>query len=121
MMKITVPILTAAFMVTAPSAFSQDRPLHCSSPPHVLPVVPDGTKATTKQIMAARKGILDYSTAVDTYLTCMEQRTRWFAPYMTENQKTRYDEDLTKINDKLRELQLALNKSIRDYRNSRKK
>ncbi|WP_262691956.1 hypothetical protein [Kordiimonas aestuarii] len=80
------------------------------------PAVPDGHRADADDIRTARDAVLGYSKKVDEYLTCMDQRAGDILPYLTKEQKLRWDEDLTSIHNHRRDLQVKLNEAIRAYR-----
>lgn len=88
----------------------------CGEPPMEHPPVPDGSSASADQIRDARDAILEYSKKVDEYLTCMDQRAAKIMPYLTKEQQTRWDEDLTAVHDVRRNLQIRMNEAIRSYR-----
>lgn len=90
--------------------------LDCGEPPIQQPAVPDGSNASADDIRSARDAVLAYSRSVDEYLTCMDQRAPDILPYLTKEQKVRWDEDLTKIHNERRDLQVKLNEAIRAYR-----
>ena len=90
--------------------------LDCGEPPLEQPFVPSGVNATSDDIRDARDAVLGYSKRVDEYLSCMDQRAAVIVPYLTKEQKTRWDEDLTNIHNTRRDLQIKLNEAIRAYR-----
>ncbi|WP_417459851.1 hypothetical protein [Kordiimonas sp.] len=90
--------------------------LDCGEPPMQQPPVPDGSRASADDIRDARDAVLTYSRSVDEYLTCMDQRAPVILPYLTKEQKARWDEDLTQIHNERRDLQVKLNEAIRAYR-----
>ncbi len=96
------------------SALSAD----CGEPPMDRPTIPDGATATQASIRAARDSVIAYSTKVDTYLQCMDRRATNVVPYLTKDQKVRWDEDLASIHEKRRDLQTKMNEAIRAYRNA---
>ncbi len=87
--------------------------LDCGEPPVEQPPVPDGGAATADDIRDAREAVVVYSRKVDEYLTCMDQRAAVILPYLTKDQKIRWDEDLTKVHNERRDLQVKLNEAIR--------
>lgn len=80
------------------------------------PPVPNGANATADDIRDARDAVLGYSKKVDEYLSCMDQRASVIVPYLTKEQKVRWDEDLTQVHNNRRDLQIKLNEAIRAYR-----
>lgn len=117
-MKNTIKIALVCGLINfvALGISAQDRPLHCGEPPAEAPVVPDGSKATVKEIMTARSAVIDFAQKVETYMSCEEERIRWYSTSMTDKQKERWEADLVKINDLLRDTQIKLNEAIRAYR-----
>ena len=99
------------------SAFAAD----CGEPPVDQPTVPDGASATQATIRAARDSVVAYSTKVDEYLQCMDRRANSVVPYLTKEQKVRWDEDLAGLHEKRRDLQTKMNEAIRAYRNAIRK
>ena len=114
-MKPTLPLVIAATMAASGPAIAAD----CGEPPMDGPTVPDGSQSDSEQIRQARDKVLGFSKQVDAYLTCMDQRAPTIMPYLTKEQQTRWDEDLAKVHDYRRELQVKLNEAIRAYRRSR--
>lgn len=90
----------------------------CGEPPMEQPPVPTGVGASTDQIRDARNAVISYSRRVDEYLTCMDQRAPTIMPYLTKDQKERWDEDLANIHEVRRQLQVKMNEAIRAYRRS---
>ncbi|NVJ99460.1 MAG: hypothetical protein HWE25_15010 [Alphaproteobacteria bacterium] len=91
----------------------------CGEPPMAQPNVPEGSVANADQIRDARDAVLAYSQSVDKYLTCMDQRASKLMPYLTKDQQARWDEDLTAVHERRRDLQIKMNEAIRSYRRSR--
>jgi hypothetical protein len=104
-------VFAAALTMSLPAAA-----LDCGEPPMDQPPVPNGANATSDDIRDARDAVLGYSKRVDEYLSCMDQRAAVIVPYLTKEQKTRWDEDLTKVHNDRRDLQIKLNEAIRAYR-----
>lgn len=90
--------------------------IDCGEVPQDMPSVPDGAKATSDDIRYARSAVLTFSSKVDEYLTCMDNRATQILPYLTKEQQVRWDEDLASIHDKRRELQTQMNTAIRAFR-----
>ena len=88
----------------------------CGEAPQTKPNVPDGAGASMDDIRNARNRVLAYSNSIDAYLACMDTRAKSLLPYMTTEQKERWDEDLTNLHNDRRDVQLALNNAIRAYR-----
>ncbi|TNE62269.1 MAG: hypothetical protein EP335_13300 [Alphaproteobacteria bacterium] len=107
-----VPFIIAASLFAALPASAAD----CGEPPLDLPNVPNGANASADDIRIARDGVVAYSHKVDEYLACMDQRANVILPYLTKEQKTRWDEDLTNLHNSRRDLQVKMNEAIRDYR-----
>ena len=91
----------------------------CGEPPMDQPPIPDGAQSDADAIRAARNAVVAYSTQVDAYLTCMDERGTKLMPYMTKEQQVRWDEDLANLHDSRRDLQQQMNLAIRAYRRSR--
>lgn len=116
MQKQVFSLLIALMLSTAP-AMAAD----CGEAPFDAPAgVPDGQTATATEIRTARNAVIAYSSKVDTYMACMDQRATVLLPYMTKEQKTRWDEDLADLHDTRRELQTAMNIAIRAFRKNQK-
>lgn len=107
-------VIAGLFLVALP-AHAAD----CGEPPLDQPGVPDGAMANADQIRDARDAIVGYSQRVDAYLTCMDQRAATIMPYLTKEQKVRWDEDLAEVHEARRQLQIRMNEAIRAYRRSR--
>jgi hypothetical protein len=88
----------------------------CGEPPMDQPPVPSGEAASTDDIRIARDAVIQYSRQVDEYLTCMDQRAPKIMPYLTKEQKVRWDEDLADVHERRRKLQIKMNEAIRSYR-----
>ena len=104
-------VFAAALMGSLPAAATD-----CGEPPMDQPPVPNGANASADDIREARDSVLAYSKKVDEYLSCMDQRSSDILPYLTKEQKLRWDEDLTKVHNDRRDLQIKLNEAIRAYR-----
>jgi len=111
MKKQLLGMIFAVVFATSPS-FSED----CGEPPLDQPAIPDGAAATADEIRSARNAVVSYSAKVDEYLTCMDLRAVKLVPFMTKEQKVRWDEDLADLHDTRRELQNQMNLAIRSYR-----
>ena len=83
-----------------------------------LPKVPNGATSDAGAIRDARNAVVAYSNAVDTFMACMDKRGTVLLPYMTKEQKQRWDEDLADLHDLRRDLQTEMNVAIRTYRKS---
>ena len=106
-------MLSLSTVMTAPvNAVTES----CGETPQTKPNVPDGAGATVDDIRIARNRVLSYSNSIDAYLTCMDTRANLLLPYMTVEQKERWDEDLTNLHNDRRDVQLELNEAIRAYR-----
>ena len=113
-MKIALVGLFLAIAYGNSAVFAAD----CGEVPHKLPFVPSGETAGEEGIRVARNAVVKFSTAVDNYLTCMDARATRILPYLTKEQKVRWDEDLADLHDKRRDLQNEMNLAIRSYRNA---
>ncbi|WP_417451867.1 hypothetical protein [Kordiimonas sp.] len=111
MMKRLSFVFAAALVGSLPASA-----LDCGEPPMAQPPVPDGSRADADDIRTARDAVLTYSKKVDEYLSCMDQRAPTILPYLTKEQKLRWDEDLTGLHNHRRDLQVKLNEAIRSYR-----
>ena len=92
----------------------------CGEPPLDLPTIPNGTTATVDDIRVAREDVVKYSQKVDAYLSCMDKRSQALLPYMTKEEKARWDEDLTNLHNGRRDVQIKMNDAIRAYRDAHK-
>lgn len=108
--KIVATALLSATLSTA--TFAAD----CGEPPLGKLSLPTTTSIDSDNLNVARDRVINYSENVDTYMNCMDQRGRKLLPYMSKDQQTRWEEDLTKVHENRRELQIALNDLIRAYR-----
>lgn len=108
--KITCIITLSTCMSV--SAVAED----CGAPPMETPTLPSTVTITADTLKSARERTIAYSETVDTYMTCMDQRGRKLLPYLTKDQQTRWEEDLTEIHETRRQLQITLNDIIRAYR-----
>lgn len=104
-------IILAAAMITAPT-FAAD----CGEEPHALPTIPSGENAEAESIRQARVAVVSFSEKVDTYISCMDARGPSILPYLTKEQKARWEEDLADLHDRRRDLQNAMNLAIRTFR-----
>ena len=95
-------------------AFAAD----CGEVPHQPPFIPNGETAGEEGIRVARNAVVKYSAEVDNYLTCMDGRATNILPYLTKEQKARWEEDLADLHDKRRDIQNEMNLAIRSYRNA---
>lgn len=107
-------LITAALLGALNSG--QVFAIDCGEVPQDMPTVPNGATATAADIRAARTAVLDYSSKVDEYLSCMDNRATQILPYLTKEQQSRWDEDLGNIHEKRRELQTQMNEAIRAFR-----
>ena len=114
-MKKYMNIGIAALVLMASPAYAAD----CGEPPIDMPVLPAGSTASAEDIRNARDAVLSYSATVDKYIACMDARGLKVAAFMTKEQKARRQDDLTDLHNERRDLQLALNEAIRDYRRQR--
>lgn len=108
-------LLAGLAEIQTDSAFATD----CGEPPMQGPIIPKGETATPDDLRIARESIVVYSGKVDTYLTCMDRRGAQLSPYMTKEQRSRYDEDLNAVHERRRQVQLDLNEQIRVWRRNR--
>ena len=88
----------------------------CGAPPLDQPQLPAASTLTTKTLKSARESTVEFSNDIDDYMSCMDQRGRKLLPYMTKEQQTRWEEDLTELHENRRQLQISLNDLIRNYR-----
>lgn len=114
-MKKYLNICATALLLMASPAYAAD----CGEPPLDMPVVPKGETASAEDIREARDAVLAYSEQVDKYIACMDARGLKIAAFMTKEQKARRQDDLTDMHNERRDLQLALNEAIRQYRRQR--
>ena len=113
-------LFAGAFLLSAPFAPLQAAgPIgECGEPPLSKPTIPNGTGANADDMRIARNAILDYSSKIDSYLTCMDKRASVLFTYMEEEQRKRWNEDLSNLHEERRELQKKMNEEIRAYRNA---
>ena len=111
-MKIALVGLFLAATLGTNAAFAAD----CGEAPHKLPFVPSGETAGEEGIRQARNAVVKFSTEVDDYLSCMDTRATKILPYLTKEQKARWEEDLADLHDKRRDIQNEMNLAIRAYR-----
>ena len=88
----------------------------CGQQPDNMPSLPHGSAATSETIRIARDEVVAYSSDVDKWLACMDQRIAKLGPYMTKEQRQRWSEDSADVHNQRRELQVRLNEAIRSYR-----
>lgn len=88
----------------------------CGEPPISKPRIPSTNGITAEQIRNARDSVLAYSESVDEYLQCMDDRFNVLGTYLTEEQRTQYNNDLASLHDGRRELQIQMNAAIRAFR-----
>ncbi len=104
---------TAVFMSSSVLA------VDCGEPPVEQPDIPAGDTASADDIRDARKRVLDYSGKVDDYLACMDGAANKILPFLTKEQKVRWEQDTADVHNARRDLQIKLNEAIRAYRNAR--
>jgi len=104
-------IIIAAVIASTP-VYAVD----CGEKPNALPTVPTGTNMATESIRAARVAVVSFSEKVDNYITCMDTRAPTILPYLTKEQKARWEEDLADLHDRRRDLQNDMNLAIRAFR-----
>lgn len=92
----------------------------CGEQPMDKPPVPEGAKSNRAQITEARNRIIAFSEKIDTYLACQDKRFEMLGPYMTKEQRERFSEDLKKLSDIRRDLQIDINREIRAWRSAQK-
>jgi hypothetical protein len=109
-------LLTAALLsgLTISSALAAD----CGEMPLDAPAIPDGATAAADDIRDARNAVLEFSSKVDEYLTCMDSRAATILPYLKKEQQERWEKDLADLHDRRRDLQTQMNAAIRAYRRS---
>lgn len=88
----------------------------CGAPPLNKPNLPSSTTVTADSLKNARESTILFSERVDNYMSCMDQRGRKLLPYLTKEQQSRWEEDLTGVHENRRQLQIALNDLIRAFR-----
>jgi hypothetical protein len=81
-----------------------------------MPFVPSGDSISADAVRTARAAVLAYSSEVDKFIGCMEQRVNKVAPYMTKEQLARRQEDIDELHNQRRDLQIKLNEAIRALR-----
>jgi len=113
-MRNSILVIAALLTVSAPAVAD------CGEPPIDIPTVPKGETAVSASIRTARDAVINFSKEVDDYLACMDQRAQLILPYLTKEQKARWDEDLANLHNKRRDLQTEMNMAIRSYRKASK-
>ena len=113
-MLLTNKIVATALLSAALSTTSLAT--DCGVPPLDKLNLPSATSVDSDNLKVARDHVIGFSDNVDTYMNCMDQRGRKLLPYMSKDQQSRWEEDLTKVHEHRRELQIALNDLIREYR-----
>lgn len=98
-------------LLAATTAFAD-----CGEAPTPTFTIPSGETANADEIRTIRADVLKYSEQVDAYLACMDRTGLKLLPWMTKEQQTRREEDLTNLHNNRREVQIALNDAIRTYR-----
>lgn len=88
----------------------------CGQPPMSQPSVIDGATATSETLRISRDAVLSYSDNVDAWLACMDRRIASLSPFLTKEQRTRWQEDSAKLHNERRDLQVKLNEEIRKFR-----
>ncbi len=88
----------------------------CGAPPQEKPNLPAAASITAGELKKVRDGIISFSSEVDVYMTCMDERGKKLLPYLTKEQQTRWEEDLTEVHENRRQIQITLNDLIRAYR-----
>ena len=111
-MKIKMLGILAAFTFGNGVAYGAD----CGEAPHSLPFIPKGEAAAADDIRTARLAVVEYSNAVDKYLLCMDERATRILPYLTKEQKGRWEEDLAELHEQRRDVQTEMNLAIRNFR-----
>ncbi len=112
--------LLAGFML-ADQASAQQRLRDCGEEPLDLPTIPGGEAISADIIRETRRAVLDYSDKVDAYLSCMDVRANTLFTYMTEKQRTQFNNDLADVHNRRRSLQIKMNEAIRAYRDSQRR
>lgn len=87
----------------------------CGDPPMDDPAIPEGRSATRAQMLEAVEAVKVYSAAVDDYLQCMDERAQTVFQWMTEEQRTRWNEDTTDLHNHRVEIQKTMNEAIRTF------
>ncbi|MFC3052433.1 hypothetical protein [Kordiimonas pumila] len=111
MKKTCLVLITSAF-ISWGAAAAED----CGEPPVNYPTIPNGETSDAEQIRIARDAVVAYSDTVDAYIACMDQRGQLLLPYMSKDQRLRWDEDLANLHNKRRDMQTEMNMAIRSYR-----
>ena len=111
-MKIKILAISMIVALSGNAAQAAD----CGEMPSDTPSVPNGSAAGADDIRTARLSVVAFSNKVDAFLTCMDQRASRILPYLTKEQKARWEEDLANLHEKRRELQTEMNLAIREFR-----
>ncbi len=112
MQKFKLIVLATSIIAASASVTA----VECGEPPLGTPTVPNGASASADEIRDARTDVIAYSEKVDAFLACMDEKGPKLFPYMTKEQKFRWDEDLADLHNKRRDAQTAMNEAIRAYR-----
>ncbi len=110
-----VPLVATLVLLAGPVLAAVD----CGDPPMDEPAIPDGTRATRAEMLAAVKAVKAYSDAVDTYLKCKDERSLTVFQWMNEAQRTRWNEDLDRVHQRRVEVQRQMNEAIRLFNRTR--
>ncbi|GER08217.1 hypothetical protein GCM10007972_17440 [Iodidimonas muriae] len=103
--------LVAAFLLSGTAFAAPD----CGDPPLNEPAIPQASKATRESMLAGVNAVKAYSGAVDTWLTCKDRRSVEVFQWMSEEQRTRWEEDLNKVHERRVEVQRQMNEAIREF------
>lgn len=87
----------------------------CGFPPTYSPTIPDGTKATREEILAAVEAVKAYSKKVNEFLDCQEEGKKELFMVLTREQQMRWAEDFNELVDRLTEIETTLNEQIRAF------
>lgn len=108
---LSAALLSIFFIGQAAPAVAVD----CGDPPAFPGELPPVETATSEQLRQARISVRAHSKAVTQWITCMDNRARKVFVWMTEDQRTRWDEDVESIHNARVELERGVNERIRAY------
>ena len=101
-----------AFLISPPALADVGD---CGFPPTVSPIIPDGTKASREEIMAAAEAVKVYGKAVNAFLDCQEEAKKELFLVLSREQQGRWAEDFNALADQLTKVETSINEQIRVF------
>jgi hypothetical protein len=108
-------ILAVAVLALLASTPLQAETADCGFPPTVAPSIPDGTKATREEIVAAAEAVKAFGKAVNAFLDCQEAGKKELFMVLSREQQSRWAEDFNALVDRLTKVEMSLNEQIRIF------